>query len=75
MSNIFYASKELLQTYNQYNRDNFNHGYSEKEFEDLDDSVMYPVSKVDKSKATERYFSAGVRKHADILTDLQNLKF
>jgi translation initiation factor 3 subunit L len=32
-------------------------------------------SKVDKSKATERYFSAGVRKHADILTDLQNLKF
>jgi len=50
MSNIFYASKELLQSYNQYNRDNFNHGYSEKEFDDLDDTVMYPVSKVDKSK-------------------------
>ena len=45
MSNIFYANKELLQTYNKYNRDKFNHGYSDKEFEDLDEDVMYPVSK------------------------------
>jgi translation initiation factor 3 subunit L len=31
-------------------------------------------TKVDKSKAAERYFVAGVRKHSDILTDLNRLK-
>ena len=50
MSDILFADKKLLQSYNTYNQDNFNHGYDEKEFEDLDETVMYPVSKVDKSR-------------------------
>lgn len=31
-------------------------------------------TKVEKSKAADRYFGAGVRKHGDILTDLNNYK-
>jgi len=50
MSNILFADKKLLQSYNIYNRNNFDHGYDDKEFEDLDETVLYPVSKVDKSR-------------------------
>ena len=31
MSDILFADKKLLQSYNTYNQDNFNHGYDEKE--------------------------------------------
>ena len=38
MSDILFADKKLLQSYNTYNQDNFNHGYDEKELTDRSQS-------------------------------------
>ena len=55
MSKTFFASKEALIEFNDYNKATFNHGYSLDEFEDLDDKTTFPVTNIQPTRKDKEH--------------------
>jgi|TARA_R110000744_G_scaffold62471_6_gene128946 hypothetical protein len=55
MSDILFATKKTLIDYNEYNQNNFDHGYDKDEFNVLSDKSAYPVTEIKNSRKDENH--------------------